>query len=49
MTTPSNFASVKLPLSLVEQAREAAQPCADRQLARLNIGPLWAAWSSIQA
>ena len=26
MTTPSNFASVKLPLSLVEQAREAAQP-----------------------
>ena len=26
MTTSSNFASVKLPLSLVEQAREAAQP-----------------------
>lgn len=26
MSTPSNFASVKLPLSLVEQAREAAQP-----------------------
>ena len=26
MTTPSNFASVKLPLSQVEQAREAAQP-----------------------
>lgn len=26
MTIPSNFASVKLPLSLVEQAREAAQP-----------------------
>lgn len=26
MTTPSNFASVKLPLDLVEQAREAAQP-----------------------
>ncbi len=26
MATPSNFASVKLPLSLVEQAREAAQP-----------------------
>lgn len=26
MTTNSNFASVKLPLSLVEQAREAAQP-----------------------
>ena len=26
MPTPSNFASVKLPLSLVEQAREAAQP-----------------------
>ena len=24
--TPSNFASVKFPLSLVEQAREAAQP-----------------------
>ena len=26
MTTSSKFASVKLPLSLVEQAREAAQP-----------------------
>ena len=26
MPAPSNFASVKLPLSLVEQAREAAQP-----------------------
>ena len=26
MPTPSNFASVKLPLILVEQAREAAQP-----------------------
>jgi len=26
MPTPSNFASVKLPLSLVEQARVAAQP-----------------------
>lgn len=26
MATPSNFASVKLPLRLVEQAREAAQP-----------------------
>ena len=26
MPIPSNFASVKLPLSLVEQAREAAQP-----------------------
>lgn len=26
MTTPSNFASVKLPASLVQQAREAAQP-----------------------
>jgi len=26
MTATSNFASVKLPLSLVEQAREAAQP-----------------------
>ncbi len=26
MSTPSNFASVKLPLSLVEQAREVAQP-----------------------
>lgn len=26
MTTASNFASVKLPLSLVEQVREAAQP-----------------------
>ena len=26
MTTPSNFASVKLPTSLVQQAREAAQP-----------------------
>ena len=26
MTTPSNFASVKLPVSLVQQAREAAQP-----------------------
>lgn len=26
MSSPSNFASVKLPLDLVEQAREAAQP-----------------------
>lgn len=26
MSNPSNFASVKLPLDLVEQAREAAQP-----------------------
>lgn len=26
MTTPSNFASVKLPTQLVHQAREAAQP-----------------------
>ena len=26
MTTPSNFASVKLPTSLVQQARESAQP-----------------------
>ncbi|MDI1236684.1 MAG: hypothetical protein PSV26_04280 [Polaromonas sp.] len=26
MATPSNFASVKLPTALVEQAREAAQP-----------------------
>jgi len=26
MATPSNFASVKLPASLVQQAREAAQP-----------------------
>ncbi|OOG37175.1 hypothetical protein [Polaromonas sp. A23] len=26
MTAPSNFASVKLPASLVQQAREAAQP-----------------------
>lgn len=26
MTTPNNFASVKLPASLVQQAREAAQP-----------------------
>lgn len=26
MATPSNFASVKLPIDLVEQAREAAQP-----------------------
>ena len=26
MTTSSNFASVKLPIGLVEQAREAAQP-----------------------
>lgn len=26
MATPSNFASVKLPVALVEQAREAAQP-----------------------
>jgi hypothetical protein len=26
MTAPSNFASVKLPIDLVEQAREAARP-----------------------
>jgi hypothetical protein len=26
VTTPSNFASVKLPANLVQQAREAAQP-----------------------
>ena len=26
MTTPSNFASVKLPIQLVQQAKEAAQP-----------------------
>jgi hypothetical protein len=49
MTIPSNFASVKLPLSLVNRRAKRPNPCADQWPARLNIGPLWAVWSSIQA
>ena len=51
MTTPSNFASVKLPASLVQQAREKPpSPCAARSQARSNTGgPPSAGWSSIPA
>ena len=38
MPAPSNFASVKLPLSLVEQAREAAQPLRRSAAGQIEYG-----------